>query len=129
MGWVVAILRGDGDLDGIRERSALELLDLAGHRRREQIRVALLLHAARKLAHDTRTHRDDRKGHLGQTGQDLIDFLLVVHVEQTVGFVEHEVFEALEREALGVLKVEQETTGRRADDVGLEADRRVCASM
>jgi hypothetical protein len=56
----------------------------------------------------------------------LIDFLLVVHVEQTIGFVEHEVLEALEREALGVLKMEQETTGRRADDVGLEAES-VCA--
>ena len=57
----MAILGGDGDLDGIRERGALELLDLAGHRRREQIRVALLLHTAKKLAHThTHTHTHTR---------------------------------------------------------------------
>lgn len=91
-----AVLLAYLHLHGIAQRGALQLGHLGGHGRREHKGVAA-------LAWDN--------------GQDLVDFLLKVHVEQAIGLVEHQILERAQAEALGVLQVVHNASGRGHDDV------------
>lgn len=100
-----AILAADLDAHRTVETRALQLLHLARHCCREQVRIACL------------------RDHL----QDFIKDRPEVHVQQPVGFVHHEVFQRAQRKALCVLQVIEKASGGCDDHVRLLAQRhRLC---
>eukprot|EP00050_Salpingoeca_kvevrii_P022456 m.126703 g.126703 ORF g.126703 m.126703 type:complete len:401 (+) comp9711_c0_seq5:83-1285(+) len=89
-------------LNGIAQRGALELGHLVCHGGREEQRTALL----------------------GDALEQLVNFLLKVHVQNTIRLVHDEKAQAAKVETLGVLEVVDDAARRRNDDMRLLGKRK-----